>query len=738
MTSRLLTIAAASLLSQPVLGADDPAGPDEPRAEIAELDTITVTASRRERPLRQVANSINVIDAERIEETLARDLKDLARDAPWLSVPNDPTRFGLSGFTIRGIGGNRVATEIDGMPVASGFSIGSYSNSQRNAVSPAIIKRVEVLRGPASALYGSDAIGGLVSFSTYAPGDLLETSDNHLHRSVGTHYDSRNDSMGATVMGAMQWGDQSGLLALSRRDGHETDNRALRPEAAPNPRDYNEIDLALRWRYELAAGHTGLSVDLRSAHARTQVDNLEGQGRFASTEILNGEDRQSSQRVTAHGRTRLGSALGDDLVWRLYYQQSHTDQRSFEQRSASRRSPAPTQRFPVFRFSEISRGADLSISRDLAGNASVHRFLYGLQLRATTVDEGRDNLLINLDTGEQSKVVLGESFPVRDFPVSQILEAAVFAHDEIELAGGRLLIIPGLRAEFYDLDPRSDPIYAADNPSTDPVAVSELSLVPKLGSVWQVDDHWSLYAQYARGFRSPPLEDANIGLEIPLFNLRAIPNPDLRPETSDSFEAGVRITGRRLRGSLSAFSNRYDDFIDSRVNLGPDPETGVLLFQSLNRDEAKISGIEFSLTADLGGLLPGLEARGNFARTRGDDTVRNVPLNSIDPDQAVLALRYDDPASRWGTELSARLTRAKTRVDDSASPLFRPPGYGVIDLFGYFRLNHNARLNVGVQNLGDRRYWEWADVRGRPADDPLIGFYTSPGRNFSATIRFAW
>ncbi len=95
-----------------------------------------------------------------------------------------------------------------------------------------------------------------------------------------------------------------------------------------------------------------------------------------------------------------------------------------------------------------------------------------------------------------------------------------------------------------------------------------------------------MFAQYARGFRSPPFEDANIGLDIPLFNIRAIPNPDLIPETSDGFELGIRVASRRLSGSLSAFNNDYDNFIETKVNLGPDPETGVLIFQSQNREQS--------------------------------------------------------------------------------------------------------------------------------------------------------
>ena len=438
------------------------------------------------------------------------------------------------------------------------------------------------------------------------------------------------------------------------------------------------------------------------------------------------------------GSLQIDGALADDVNWAIYYQQSSTDQRSIEERAASRRSPSPSRRFPEFRLNEKVIGASVDAATELRREGQVHRLLFGLRLDKRTVNESRDNLFINLDTGESTKVVLGETFPVRDFPVSQITEAAVFVHDEIILGEGRFTLIPGLRAEYYQLDPEPDAIYTEDNPSTDPVSISEVSLAPKLGTVIRINENLSLFAQYARGFRSPPFEDANIGLEIPLFNIRAIPNPDLKPETSDSFELGVRLVSNRLRGSFSAYRNRYEDFIDSKVNLGPDAQTGVLTFQSINRERATIRGIEAELELDLDPLVQGVVIISSLANARGEDTVRQLPLNSVDPLRATLGLRYDDPAQRWGAELIARFADAKTRVDDSSVELFRPPGYGLVDLLAYFKLTEASQINLGVFNLGNKRYWEWADVRGRPADDALIDFYTRPGFNVAANLSINW
>lgn len=729
-----LAVLAPLLSARGELAADA----DESYGAPTELELVTVIASRRERPLREVANSISIIEAEYIAGTLSRDIKDLARYMPWLDVGNDPSRFGLGGYSIRGIGANRVATEIDGTPVASGFAIGSYSNSGRNTVNPAMIKRVEILRGPASALYGSDAIGGVVSYTSFQPKDFLQRTDQSRHLSARIGYDSRNDSTSLTTIGAAELGETEVLITANRRRGHAFDNNATSPAAAPNPRNFRETGAALRLVRALEERAFGLTLDFFNSRGRTEVNDLEGQGRFRSTTALQGDDRQTRRRVAVDGRFTPNNRLADDIDMVVHHQETHTDQRTSEERAASARAPSPTLRTPGFQFDERSTGFDITASRDIDMPGITHRLLYGLQYRLSRVSESRTNLLTNLDTGETSTVILGETFPVRDFPISDITEAALFLHDEIMLADRKVIVIPGLRAEYYELDPRPDSIYLEDNPQTSPVGISELSLAPKLGVVAQVNESISVFAQYARGFRSPPFEDANIGLEIPLFNIRAIPNPDLRPETSNGFELGVRLNGAKLRGSASFYQNDYRDFIDSKVNLGPDSDSGVLIFQSLNREKARIRGIEVELEGSAERVLPGLSYSLRYANARGEDRSRGLPLNSIAPEKATLALRFEHPGQRWGTEAIATFADDKSRVDNSNIDLFQTPGYGIVDLLAYWRFSEQARLNLGLFNLTDRQYWDWADVSGRAADDPLIELYTRPGRNISASLEIDW
>ena len=228
---------------------------------------------------------------------------------------------------------------------------------------------------------------------------------------------------------------------------------------------------------------------------------------------------------------------------------------------------------------------------------------------------------------------------------------------------------------------------------------------------------------------------------LPVFNYEVRANRDLRPERSQGLELGWRYVGSDLRASASLYENRYRDLIESRANLGIDPATGALVFQSVNRDRARIRGVEADLLWQLPVAREGdgdWQLRGAMAWSEGDDTRRNLPLNTVDPPRATLGLRYDGGNGRWGGEGAMVAVRGVRRIDHGTTPLFAPPGYARFDLYGWYEFSPQVRVNAAVLNLGNRRYWEWAGVRGLAANDDGIGFHTQPGRSFAINLALDW
>lgn len=177
---------------------------------------------------------------------------------------------------------------------------------------------------------------------------------------------------------------------------------------------------------------------------------------------------------------------------------------------------------------------------------------------------------------------------------------------------------------------------------------------------------------------------------------------------------------------------------------------GLTVFQSRNISRASIRGAEAKgrLNLDNFGALPGLYAQGSIAYARGRDEETGEPLNSINPLTGVFGLGYEQ--ERFGGLLNWTLVKRKTRIDQSGfnSPTgdgsqFATPGYGVLDLTGYYKLTDDLTVNAGLYNLTDKQYWQWDDVRGYDGNGEAgvtapanLDRLTQPGRNFS--INLVW
>jgi hemoglobin/transferrin/lactoferrin receptor protein len=704
--------------------------------EPGDLGTVWVFA-RVPQPLVQVAASVTAVDEATVEHELAQNLRDVIRYTPGLSLPSDPVRFGLDTISIRGVGGNRVLIETDGVPAPPGFAIGNFSNAGRPFADLDVVKRIEIMRGPASALYGSDAIGGVVSARTDNPADLLARNDGALR--VRSAYFSADQSWLASMNGAVRGpAGIEALVAYARHEGAELQNGQAALE--PNPRDYSRDTLLAK--FVLAGMESPLRLTFGATRdtAVTLVNSDVLQpGRFANTTYMRGDDHADSQRLIVD-QSFLSSG-GGQTEWRAYWQESRTDQATFEtRRAAPPRTPALEISRDFF-YRDMTVGAQVTAAREWHLGDLPHHLVFGAEVERHRLDELRDGLQTSQPSGDVTNVILGEVFPLRDFPITTQTQAGAYLQDDIRTHAGAVAWTPALRLDYYHLDPTVDTVYADGNPGQTPVSIRQTSLSPRLGVTWRVSDAYTLFAQYAHGFRSPPFADVNIGLYLPQFNVRAIPNPDLKPEKSDGLEVGMRSATDVLAGSVSAFYTRYRDFIQSKVNLGVDPATGVTLFQSRNAARAEIWGIEAEgrVRAATGSTkLAPWSLRYAFSFAYGDDLERNRPLNSIDPLKVVAGVAYDVPGSASGAELIATAVAAKSRIDDSPTMLVRTPGFVTLDLVAHWLPTERLTVEAGLFNLANRSYFEWVDVNNRAASDPTLELYRRPGRNASASISYRW
>jgi hemoglobin/transferrin/lactoferrin receptor protein len=695
---------------------------------------IVVTATRAPIKAEDAPVTVTVRTDEQIADELATDIKDLVRFEPGVSVQRQPARFnaalsavgraGNEGFTIRGIGGNRVLVQVDGVRVPDGFSFGAQATGRGDYVDIGLIKSVEILRGPASALYGSDGLAGAVSFITADPADFIGQGKS-FGGLLRSSFSSADDEFAETAVIAGRSGDWSAMLAFTRRDFAELENQGTvgglgAARTLPNPQDGRSNAALGRIVYAPASGH---KLRLTGEWLDTRLFTEGLSGRSASVELLEARDTSKRKRVSAdwswEGDGTITSARAA-LFWQDAKDSQFTDED---------RTPLPDrERLNSFENRVIGFAADARA--DFATGALAHRLVFGGDISKTRQFGVRDGTV----------PPAGEVFPTRAFPVTNFTRGGLFVGDEIGIAGGRLILYPALRFDWYDLSPQRDSLL----PNFRASGQSGSRLSPKIGAVAKIDDDVRLFANFATGFKAPEPGQVNQffeNLTSPFFSYRTLPNPDLGPERSESFEGGVRFTNAAVSLDVTAFSARYKDFISQEQVGGVGTIANPIIFQYINLNRVKVAGAEAKLAARSRSGLTGSLA---LSYAKGDvigRTGARSPLSTIDPLKLVAGLGYRERTGRYGAQLILTHSAQKeaSRAVGVCTPnCFRPDAFTILDATVFARLTDGLVLRAGVFNLLDKKYAWWSDVRGLASTTTVADAFTQPGRNASVSLSYGF
>jgi hemoglobin/transferrin/lactoferrin receptor protein len=723
----ILSTSCLLLIASTALAQNNNSNTQEEQSS-TELSPLIVVAYKQARQLQEVAADVAIISAEQIQKTQSEDMAAALRYETNINIEDAGNRFGTSGINIRGIGSNRVAVEVDGVPNAKAFNIGSYSFATTQYPDVSVIKSIEVLKGPASTLYGSNALGGIVSIHTWDPQDLVGEQNHWRQFRLG--FNGQYNGRHGTYTHAWN-GDNNGVIFnINQRDG----KGLQRPSTlAEDHADWDQQSIFAKWVTDIATGHQlSFNLQVQQRDQDTQIHSFIGVGRFSNTTALAGDDSSESQKLSATYDFMLNKSWADDGLIRLYRSNTEFLQQTTEQRFSRRGTPLQQNR--VFSFEQTALGMEVNFTKQFNTGDWSHRLIYGVEMTQTDVAEYRDALETNLNTGDSTNVLLGEVFPFRDFPLTDVKELGVFVHDEIQL-NDYWTLIPAVRFDRYDLSPERDALFDNNAEDIEVVTIDESDFSPKLGLLYQISDYSSVYAQYVRGFRAPPAEDVNIGFNIALFNYRSIPNPDLKSETSNGYEMGYRLILPNQRLTINGFYNEYNDLIVSRAPLGVDPDTQALLFQSQNIAKAQIHGVEMDYQWLINDQW---QTHAALSWTEGKNKTNDQPLNSVSPPKAVLSVLWNSAKNNWQMGLYGRFSAAQDDVDMTNENLFKTPGYAVFDWLASYHFSPHSRLQFSVHNLTDKTYWQWQQVRNFDAEDPIINALTQSSRYFSISYSHQW
>ncbi len=621
------------------------------------LEEVIVTATKTEKEVKDVPASVSVITSEEIGQKAATNLGDLLRDELGIEISGGPRALQAEGPNIRGLSGARVLLKIDG--TRHNFIPG---HKGRLFIDVEDIERVEVIRGPASALYGSDAIGGVIQVFTKEPKDKLKPGEKY-----GLDLKGQYDSVNTQYRGNMQ--------VFSR------------------PLD----------RVEFMAGFTYWdSRDFKTPtssipYSSSFGNNVIGKVIFHPTENsdlkFNAQFFKDGAKVPANAETSVGR--GNPLVDRDTERQLFNVVYDYK----SDDGILPSLHTNIYwHLSEIFENALTGSLREDTRDFDT----FGFEIRANNKFNFKgigNSLTYGVESYEDKTVSRRRTTTgttgIGGIPDSTVQGIGIFLQNELDLFEG-LTLIPGLRYNFFK---------AATTGRPDE---KDSRVSPKIGATYKLTEAINLFGNIGWGFRSPrPTELFATGTHFPGNTF--VPNPDLRPEKSINYEVGLKSNFGRLRFDSSVFWLEADDFIETIVTR--------TTTRANNIGGARIYGLENSVEFDIG---KGLSTFATYDYLIGDNLTANVPLASIPPDTLVLGLRYVDPEDRFWTVFSGRIVDEQRRVPSGTSAT---DGYAVWDIKTGLPIPgiKGAKLTFGVENIFDKSYREHLSVLSTPGRNIVVG-----------------
>ncbi|WP_333498917.1 TonB-dependent receptor domain-containing protein [Kluyvera sp. CHPC 1.2972] len=768
--SLLVTSLLAAIYQTSAVAADT----QDKTAAVDSAEQMTVTAPA---PVLK-PGSQHAISAQELQDKGANDFGSIMRYEPLIGATGSSggsgngksgfDRGGYTGYNIRGLESNRVGIDVDGIaqPNATGRSYVSRAGQNtfgigRDYIDPYMYGSVDIQSGATDTETANSSIGGNVSFQPKSADDYLHPGKTSAF-SYRSGYDSADRSWhnGLTAAG----GDETlrGIFVYSRRDGQETTTNSSSVDAFPanwhsdafmtsgiwQPNDQHKLTSTLDYYH-------------KTNHTHYDVWNDSGSKTI-------GNAQQTSQT------RRWGLSLKDDwtpmndfidsMSTKVYYQHTEAHDQTYMPDSFTN-----TMETVYSNYDTDTWGMQTALAKTLGR----HDLSAGFNASTTKTQRPFSQSPVPSVFTE----IMQPEADSREYTVAGFLQDQI----NFDLDSHNLAVIPGIRVVHQSTKPENLSSLTTNSTVLTESSVSKLygknsdtQALPSLTFQYDVTPRLMTYLQYKRGAEFPNTSQLygswNLGSSYAGRGQYAlIGNTDLKTETSDNFEWGMKgevTEGITMRTAL--FYNSYKNFIAytryTRSN-NPSQFTNVpsniyTIYQAENRDKAYIYGGEISAKFNFGTWfeqVDGLSATLAYGYSEGQSKSsyygdKYVDLDSVAPMKAIVGVAWDDPSKVYGTALTATFVKGKRAtptnresytntggaLTDSTSEYMRVPGYGMLDWTAYWRVAKNVRINGGVYNLTDRKYWDYLSSRNietstnQDANDKSLA--VMPGRTWQLGV----
>lgn len=664
------------------------------------------SALRGERSLYDMMSFGTIVNRNRIEEKQASDMFRALQNE--VGVLMQQTARGQASPFVRGLTGQQVLILVDGIRMNNAiFRAGP--NQYFNLIDPGQVEAIEVIRGPQSVLWGSDAIGGVINVVTRSANPLLGNNSRSVFNQIVSTADWGSYTR-ANVEGSV--GNAGIFGGASYFNVNNLDTAGPLGRQPFTYYDQNAGDI----KYNSLIGDDQM---LTVAFQHFVQEDLPRSDRFLPF-VLGPPANQPrptffdpQQRDLAYVRLQ---GLGDNLFFDAY-----TSTFSYARNKEGTRTVRSATQTDLAEFDDDTLGGNLVFARDFDWLGVL---TYGADYYHDNLDTFRRR--INPNTGV--------SVPQNpQFPSDSLYDRMGTFVSWYAPLTGNLDLISGLRYENANAHGTLNEL-SAQRTTFDR---TYQDWIGSIGLGYEVANGMRIVGNVSEGYRAPNLDDLTADNPI-LQNAQQLPTLDVQPEHATTYEIGMLVDTPIFRGQIFEFWTDLQDAIQSQAvnNLGqPVPDiigpNGTLIPGSANfirvNSDAYINGTEMAGEVMLAG---GWSTYGNFWYTYGQDVGRDRPFSRIPPTQGIWGLRWRDNDSPFFCETYSWLVRRQDRYAtinniDSRFPVGGTPGYGTLNFRAgtFLGARQQHRLTLGLENITDKAYRVLGSGVDGAGFNAIVGWY---------------
>jgi hemoglobin/transferrin/lactoferrin receptor protein len=701
------------------------------------LGEIIVSANKWEQNLNEVPNKIVKITQSQILRNNPQTSADLLAQTGAVFVQK--SQLGGGSPMIRGFATNRVLLVVDGIRMNNAIY---RSGNLQNVISidPLSVQTAEVIFGPGSLIYGSDAIGGVMDFHTFTP--KLSSTKTHVSGSVLGRYSTANKEKTGHAdinTGWKKWALLSSFsyssfddLKMGKNGGQAS---YLRPEYIVRQGNNDVIIPNDDPRLQRFSGYEQLNLLQKVRFRPSEFWDLQYGFTYAATGDAPRYDRLIQYR---NGALRFAEWYYDDMLWRMH-NLTITNSKKFKLHDQLR----ITSGFQAYEEGRVDRARDngfsnkqtervkaISINADAVKKTTEGEIYYGAEFVHNKVGS----------FGQSTNITTGEVLPFASrYPDGSTWKTMGIYGSYKWNFHPRFTILAGMRYSYNTLDATFDQSFISF--PFEKATIKDGALTGNAGIVYRPEASWQLNANIATGYRMPNIDDIGKLFESSPGNL-TIPNPDLAPEYAWNFETGIKKRfGKAFRLEINGFYSILDNAIVRRPT-SLNGEDSVLFEGVLSRVEslqnvAKATVYGLQASTDLT-ITEGLNLiiYANWISGKETDDVRNeqVPLRHAPPFYGSSHMRYrlkkflGELSFLFNAEVSAEdlapTERAKREIyatDTNGNPY--SPSWTTLNLKASYEFGSHLLFTAGWENILNQRY--------RPYSSGIV----AAGSNFIISIR---